>query len=432
MPNEFGGPSATSSLLTGVGTSLMDALAQNFKDERSKEEKDKQFDYEMLMRAMSTMKEDLTPSQVSEILMRGVDIFKPKGHGGVKENIKQIFGGYPQHQPEAGRIMGDVTNKPRLSVQMPTQTATPGGTGEDQVRARTVTVPPPPQSRPELTYRELDMEEEAQKQGLMLERQQALQDDRFRQQEQLTKVRTDEAIRRVKAVLPMQEQWRAERKLAEKAYIVAQQTGKSPTDPTVLKQAADELEYEYKMRVENHKAKLAYYEERNKKMKADIQAANERIAIARQHLSQTKQNADRKLPQIQQADSEINKLMNEAQRMRVLAGQAWGNYSATGDEQWKRQAEASDAEAEQYETEAKGKVVFKENYLKWHDEQKPGAGTGGGVKLPNAPGSGRQGTKLTVAEATAGLRRRHPDWSDAQVTAAVEEERKKPNSRIAQ
>lgn len=399
MANPFGGPSATGALFTGMASSIMDSLKSEHEKRQEEEKRSKEMDYQLLMAALEKLQPNLTPSQASEILTRGVDIFKPKGHGGIKENIKEIFGGGQPYEMQGGKIIQDVMSKPRLNVKGPDI----AGSGAPATFPNAnITLPPPPvmhTTHPELTYREQEMADEAQKQELILKRQTAMEDEREKHRQADIKLRTDEAVRKVAATLPMQEQWKAQRKVSEKAYQIAASTGRSVDDPEVIKQAAEEIQYEAQMRKEDHMARLENYKQRNEKMKADIAAANARIDIARQRLSTTNQKSYKELPQIKQADAEIQRLMNESQRTRILASQAWGNYAADGNAQWKRQAEQLDAEADKYETEAKTKVALKESYIEWYE------GTGakpGGVKLPNAPGRSKGAAKLTEAEIRAG------------------------------
>lgn len=392
MANIFGGPSAKGAFLTGTASSVLGGLAQNYKDEREKEERDKMIDYQLLMKALEAMHDDMTPSAVQEVLTRGADIFKPKGHGGIKENIKGIFGGQQPHQMESGDILKGAMQKPRLNVQQPTQTAQPGGTGVDQVRARTVTLPPPPQSKPESTYREQGIEDEIRKSDEILRRQMTMEDLRNEHRDKQRREQNDAILKRYVDEFKIKDTATAERDIDKRAALYGDYR-----DPDNRERARADLAAENKQKVDMLKARMTELQNREKDRVERRKIAEHRIAIAerRDRRAQASGKGD---PWVTQADSKIKMYTNLATAERKKAADAYAAAgAATGDTatQWLEQAEAFNKQAEADENIVDETVNGKAEYLEGRGNPWPGKG---GVKLPNAP-TGQTVTMKQVQDA---------------------------------
>lgn len=152
--NPFSSGGGKKAFLVGLATSTLDAFNKQHETDQLEEKKRKDFDYQLLMDALKARVStgNITQSEVNEIMQRGVDIFKPKGHGGIKDRLKELFGKPDPYEMQSAGIMRDVGNKPRANVagpptQMP---ATIGGA---------ISLPPfqVPTTRPEPTLGEQDM-----------------------------------------------------------------------------------------------------------------------------------------------------------------------------------------------------------------------------------------------------------------------------------
>ena len=396
MANVFGGPSSGQAFGVGLASGIMGGLKDEYERSHAEEEKNKQIDYEILMKALEQMKPDLTPSQAAEIMTRAVDIFKPKGHGGIKQNIKDIFGGRPQYEPQSGQIINDVRSKPRLQV----------GT-EANLPSLPSILPPgvqlpnaPTQQRIEggldtpiyeKTYREQEIEDYGARQQAMEERQLAVEQAKSLAREQARQAQNAEIRARYREQMGIKSDAAFDlvvrKKMAELGLYED-----TPENRTLAAEAARQDREDKKLLVQN---RIEYNRARIKKMDADISNAQERIKIARARMSNVSQTAFDKDPQIKGAWAKVQQYKQQAASLRTEAAILHGKSVEAGyDAAMQRQAEDLEVEAEKAETEIQNLIVFIEGRRK---------NLAGEVTLPNAPkGAPRKGAvKLTAAEILA-------------------------------
>jgi len=171
MANQFGGPDATTTFLTGLASSTMNAFKEDSDRQKAEDYHAQMIDHDMLMRALDQVQKDdtLTPSQraaaTQEIMQRSVDIFKPKGHGGIKDSLKQLLGQGERYVPQGVGTALQAGQKPRLQIGTlggGTEPSTFGLGDPDPMtgQRQQVTLPPPP-TMPvfERTYHEQELQD---------------------------------------------------------------------------------------------------------------------------------------------------------------------------------------------------------------------------------------------------------------------------------
>lgn len=377
MANQFGGPSASQSFLTGLAASTMDAFKQDHDKQESEDSQKKQIDYQLLMRAMDHINKDdsLTPSQrnaaTQEIMNRSLDIFKPKGHSGIKDKLKGLFGGDQPYQPQGvGSILTSAGQRPKAQVQAPVETG-PG------IRPRTVTMPAPPQS--ELTYREQDIQDEATKQRDILNRQMMVEAQRDEARRNQRKEQNTAILERFKTENDIKDDAKATLKLRERAAIFG-----DPDDPTNQERARISLQQELEQKKQESQQKIEVQRTRIKQINEAIVNARTRIAqsAAKLGIAQSKRFNDD--PQVKGAWKKVDEYKSEAQRLRTQAAIVYGK----GDSE---QADSLNRQAESAETAMQGVI----NNIEQRIQQM------GGVKLPSAPSAGGRSVKRSDINARA-------------------------------
>src|SRR5207302_307263 len=130
-------------------------------------------------------------------------------------------------------ILHDAEARPRFYVQQPTETATPGGAGAEQIRSRTVSLPAPPQSAPEKTFREMDIETEDRKAANVLTRQMTLEREKENFKQQQWQKQNDAVNQRLQERFKLKSKEEAEKKVNERSMMLAISLGRESTDPEV-------------------------------------------------------------------------------------------------------------------------------------------------------------------------------------------------------
>lgn len=364
MATPFGGPSPEQSFLVGLASSTMDAFKSEHDKNLAEDYHAKSVDYDLLMKALKTVQDDdqLTPSQRSaatqEIMQRSVDVFKPKGHGGIKENLKGLFGGGERYVPQG---VGDILTRQRpvLDVETP-------GVVKSQGPAEfgNVTLPPPPDMnyqlpQPEKTYHEQELQDYESKQGFMLDRQMALE-----KQKELTKNAAREAQNK-----EVRERMRERFHLksdAEADLLVKRQLSKMglfEDTPANRALAAEDLRQEREQKIKESNSKVALNVQRVKGIQARIGDAQERlkqgwarIGQGSTRLAQQKQKMFDNDPQIKGSWSKVHEQIGFAKTAMDQAILLRSQYADTGDENALQQAMEYERQADGFETKAQGVI----------------------------------------------------------------------------
>lgn len=389
MPNEFGYPTAKASFLTGLLGSTMGYFKQQHDQQQAEDLQRKQMDYQLLMAAMKQLEPNLTPSQAGEIMTRATDIFKPKGHGDIKDRIKEVFGiGQTPYQMQSGNIIQDVTHKPRVQVgtemqNEPTPSVFDAGPGFPKV---TLPGPPMPETaKPiyEQTYREQELADRERLIDAQTERQLAVEERRNKDRLEYRDHQNAAILDRFKQETGIKEDAFAQRKLRERASLFG-----DPDEPTNLERARTSLQEELKQKKLIGDSKIEYNKQRIAQMDQTIKLAQERVRIAAQKLGSSKAANWNNDPQIKGAWKKVDQYKSEAQRLRTEASILHAKLDDEG-------AAIADQKAEQAEKAMQDLIDNIENRI--YNLNNP-------VKLPGPPtgrGTNRGGVKLTEAEIRA-------------------------------
>lgn len=401
------GPGATQSLLTGLAGSLADNFKQESDRRRDEDAKRQNMDYEILMRALETMKPDLTPSQVSEIMTRAVDIFKPKGAGKVKDQLKMIFGGGAgPYEMQGESVLQDVLSRPRKQTGTSMENeATPSVFTDPYGKTTVLPGPPMPETaKPEYeqTFRERGISDEERKFGYQLDkqrianeqimqRQAALEDRRQRGRLDLQSNNFAQQIRR----MGVGAQLKAEAKFRERRGMIAAQIPNA-SDEQIDQATWDSLNEDVGLRQDLMREQIKASQQRQSESANRIRQADERIAIAEQRLKAvgSKTSLD---PQVKAMQAQAKSFLSVATQMRKNYSTVMANFAAATT-QADRDAALAQAQgflnaAEENEKAAQGLA----------DEIEARLDSMGAVPLRanRAGGSNRSGGKLTEAEIRA-------------------------------
>lgn len=380
-------PNPGLAFLTGLTSSTMGTFKQQHDDQQKEDARAKQIDYELLMAGLEQMKPNLTPGQAKEVLTRAVDIFKPKGHGGIKDRLHEMFGGHQPYEPQAGNILSDASSKPRLSIAQPTQTAIPGSDGGG-VRARTVTMPPPPQSTPELTYREQELADKERLIDAQTTRQLAVQEARSNDQKEQIRLRNDAITVRHMNEFGIKDKAKATLALRTRASLY---NPANPDDPEAMNLAAESLKGEIndkrdmsKSRIELNKRRLTEIDDKLKVAWARVDVAKTNAAA---HAQAVKYKED---PQWKGMWSKASTDAAAAKLLRTQAAIAHSKFNTEGDEGLFKQATDLEGQAKQLEDDMQKQLDGMEN----REYTMSGGTKMGGVTLPGNPAlSGTRGQR---------------------------------------
>jgi len=387
MANQFGGVSGGQAFTVGLLSSLFDTFKSDH-DKRQKEDFErKQIDYEMVMNAIKDPDwiATHTPSQRQFAMEKALDILKPKGHQDIKEKLKGLFGGGEQYNPQASGILHGADAKPRLNVQQPTETAAPGGTGADQVRSRTVSLPPPPQFSQEKTFGEMDIETDDRKAANVLTRQMTLEREKENFKQEQWRRQNDAVNQRLQERFKLKSKEEAEKKINERSMILATQLGRESTDPEVRRLAAAQLEGELQIKEQKDKEAIEVQKKRIEQINSNIAATKVRLQQSATRLSVTLQKRINDDPQVKGGWAKVNEYKSEAQRLRTQAAILYGKGDSEQAELLTKQAEGAETAMQ----DVVNKIEERQQLIS------------GQVKLPSPPSSRRGQVMLTEAEIRA-------------------------------
>lgn len=388
MANQFGGPTPATSFLVGLASSTMDAFKSDHERELAEDYQAKTIDHDLLMKALQQVQHDdtLTPSQrtaaTQEILQRSVDIFKPKGHGGIKDNLKNLFGGGERYQP---RGVGDILTKQRPKLDV--QASIPEGAAS-VTDSSGVTLPLPP--RPavdytvpgaEPTFRELDQSDEVNKQGAIMQRQLAVEHQRGLQRAAERKTQNDAVSARMRE--------RFHLKSDEEANLLIKRQlsklGLFEDTPENRAIAAEDYRQEHERKVQDQQVKLLLNQKRIQGIDASIVAGQERLkqGWARVRVSQARQESFNNDPQVKGSWVKVREYAGLAKTARTQAAILRGKFATTGNQVDLDYADELEKDAEGHEQ----KVQQIMNAIQERQDEL-GARSGAGVSLPSPPVAG--------------------------------------------
>ncbi len=406
-------PNPALAFLTGLTKSTMDT----FKDEHDKDEAERKrqqgVDYELLMAGMKQMEPNLTPSQAKEIMTRAVDIFKPKGHGGIKEKLAEMFGHGQPHEMMAGRILSEASQRPRMNVQLPDQTIAPDGGGS--TRLRTVTMPPPPQFEPEKTYHEQDIADDEHKYATQLNVALAKQDNAQKLRDQSRREQNQAIFDRHMKEIGAKDTNKISMRVRQKAYEI---NPSDPTNPETMQLAADQLLGETKQKQELAGTQIELNRRRLKEIDDKLKVAWARVDVAKTnagaHAQAVKYRDD---PQWKGMWLKAGTSAQAAKTARVQAAQMYSKFQADGDSDWLEEAKKFESVAEGLEADVQKQIDGMEQ-REYHMSggTKMGGVTTGGVSLPANPAS--------TARPSFNLRQWRTDHPNA-TAAEIDAKRKK-------
>ena len=392
MSNQFGGVSGGQAFTVGLASSMLDTFKSEHDRQQAEDFQTKQINYELLMRAMKHVEDDvdLTHSQreaaIGEIANRALDIFKPKGHAGIKENLKSIFGGGQRYQPvNVDDIIKGASQKPRLNV--PT-TVVEGGGAPSTFPNTGVTLPPPPSMtamRPEKTFREMDIETEDRKASNVLTRQMTLEHEKENFKQQQWQQQNDALNQRMRERFKLKSNEEAEKKINERSMILATQLGRESSDPEVRRLAAAQLEGELQVKEQKDKEAIELNRKRIEKINSDITATKTRLQQSAARLSITIQKKINDDPQVKGGWAKVNEYKSEAQRLRTQAAILYGKGNSEQAALLTQQAEGAEAAMQ----DVVNRIEERQRLMS------------GEVRLPQPPSGHRRTTKLTEAEIRA-------------------------------
>ena len=385
MPNEFGGPTAKASFLT----SLLGSTMGYFKDEHDKNQaedlKRKQMDYQILMAALEQMKPNLTPSQAGEILTRATDIFKPKGHTGVKERITEMFGRHDPYQMQGGQILKDVGQMPRKQIDLavdPSAAPSVFDTGYGKV-----TLPPPPEIPVyEPTYREQELQDKERLIEANTDRQLAVEERRALNRRIERTAQNKAIVERTKEVLGIKEDYAVMRKLRERAAIY---NPSDPTDPEAMATAAASLQDELEQKKQLGQQKIEHSKRRLEQLDEGLKLARQRVDNAAKRLGATKATNWNNDPQVRGAWKKVDQYRNEAGRLRTEASIRYSEGDTEGGEILTGEAEKAEATMQDIVNGIEERIRI----------------MSGGVTLPN-PNIGGRNTGVTLEGAINAFRQK--------------------------
>lgn len=391
MANEFGGPSPTTSFLAGLASSTMGAFKEDHDRELAEDFQRKTIDHDLLMKALQTVQNDdnLTPSQrtaaTQEILNRSLDIFKPKGHGGIKENLKNLFGSGERYQPQGvGDLLTRAGQRPKADVTG----VVDGGAPQviDHGNNPSVILPAPPSMAyrypgAEATYREQDLQGKERIIDANTTRQLAVQEAKNHAQRELNTQKNAEWIQRN----GIRDAAKATLKLRQLASAYG-----DPNNPDNLELARQQMQSEMTEKKALVDARIALSQTRIKGINAGIDAAKQRIEIAKKGLSLRQQQRWDADAQVKGAWKKVDQYKSEAQRLWGLSAVAHGKYAKSGYQDEGALTEAQDYERQAQEAESVLQGVI--NNIQVQQEAKQG-----GVSLPAPPSSRRSGATLEGA-----------------------------------
>lgn len=368
-------PSSKLAFLTGLATSTMGAFKEDYDRRRKEDEQKKQMDYQLLMDAlkMRVQTGNITPTEMNEILTRGVDIFKPQGHGGIKEQLGQIFGGGKPYEPQAGNILASAKPKADIKVEGQTEPIEFGGG---------VTLPPPPpMTYHEPTLREQDLQEKEKTYGFQLDKALAIEDARDAHRQAQRREQNQAILERHLAEIDAKDQNKVTLQIRQRA---AEIMPSDPDNPQATEIAAQQLRNERAQKQELAQSRVELNKKRLTQIDANIESARARIDIAKQRLGAAQATHWDKDPQVKGAWAKVSQYKEQAKTLRTQAAIAYSKGDEDG-------AKILEAQAEIAESTMQGvinNIEQRVNYLN------------GGVRLPNPPGR-KSGVKLTEAEIRA-------------------------------
>ena len=370
-------PSSKLAFLTGLATSTMGAFKEDYDRRRKEDEQKKEMDYQLLMDAlkMRVQTGNITPTEMNEILTRGVDIFKPQGHGGIKEQLGQVFGGGKPYEPQAGNILAGA--KPKADVRVE-------GGDQPSVFSGGVTLPPPPpMTYHEPTLREQDMQEKEKTYGFQLEKALAIEDARDAHRQAQRREQNKAILDRHLAEIDAKDQNKVTLQIRQRA---AEIMPSDPDNPQATEIAAAQIRNEREQKLELGQTRIALNEKRLTQIDANIESARARIDIAKARLGAAQATHWDKDPQVKGAWAKVAQYKDQAKSLRTQAAVAYSKGDTEG-------AAALEQEASKAETVMQDVINNIEQRIKYLQ---------GGVTLPNPPGRSRKsGTKLTEAEIRA-------------------------------
>jgi hypothetical protein len=387
MANQFGGVSSGQAFTAGLLSSLFDTFKSDHDKQQKEDFERKQIDYEMVMNSIKDPDwiATHTPSQRQFAMEKALDILKPKGHQDIKEKLKGLFGGDQPYSPQASGILHDANSRPRLNVQQPTETATPGGVGADQIRSRTVSLPAPPQFATEKTFGEMDIETEDRKAANVLTRQMTLEREKENfKQAQWTK-QNDAVNQRLQERFKLKSKEEAEKKINERSMLLATQLGRESTDPEVRRLAAAQLEGELQVKEQKDREAIEVQKKRIEQITSNIAATKTRLQQSATRLSITVQKRLNDDPQVKGGWAKVNEYKSEAQRLRTQAAILYGKGDSEQAAALTQQAEGAEAAMQ----DVVNKIEERQQIMS------------GQVRLPSPPSSRRGATRLTEAEIRA-------------------------------
>lgn len=368
-------PNSGLAFLTGLTSSMMGSFKENYDRERDDERRAKDTDFKLLMAALEQLKPDLTPSQAQDILSRAVDIYKPKGHGGIKDKLGELFGRGRGYEPQAGNILGSIPSK-KIAVGTVTGSQEPSKLGD-------VTLPAPPEmpyKKAEKTYRELDQEDLATKYGLQLQKQMAFEDQRQENRLQLQEQRNKDIISRVRELYKYKSDIDAEKDLLKRAALY---DPSNPRNPEAMTRAAQDLQQEADVKKQYLQTRIEYQKKRLTQIDEGLKLAQQRIENARTNAGSRAANFNND-PQVKGAWAKVNQYLQQGKSLRTQASLRYADGDEEGAQKLIDQAEIVEQSAQQVIDGIEQRV----NSLR--------SGTPSGT--PQKSSSRRSGTKLTRDE----------------------------------
>lgn len=331
-------PNSGLAFLTGLTSSMMGSFKENYDREREDERHAKDTDFQLLMAALEHLKPGLTPSQAQNILSRAVDIYKPKGHGGIKDKLGELFGRGPGYEPQSGKILGEM---PKAKVDVGTVTGS-----QEPSKLGDVTLPPPPEmpyKTQEKTYRELDQEDVANKYGLQLQKQMAMEEQRQSNRLEMQEQKNKDIISRVRELYKYKTDLDAEKDLLKRAALY---DPSNPRNPDAMVRAAQDLQQEADVKKQYMQTRIEYQKGRLTQIDESLRLAKERIEIARKGAGSKAANFNND-PQVKGAWVKVNQYLQQGKSLRTQASLRYADGDETGAQKLIDQAEIVERSAQQ-------------------------------------------------------------------------------------
>lgn len=374
-------PSGSTAFLSSLAKSTIDT----FRDEHENDEKERKraqgIDYELLMAGLKQLEPDLTPTQAKEIMTRAVDIFKPKGHGGIKDKLAEMFGHGHPYEMQSARILRDVSSQPRAVTSTPAPVTPPDGGGG--TRLRTVTMPPPPIMQREKTYREQGLADDQTKVGFQLDKALAVEEARAANRKADIKTRNDEVLKRHMQETGQKDEAKALLPLKQRAALFG-----DPNDPDTLERARVSLQSELADKRDLSKSRIELNRRRLTEIDDKLKVAWARVDVAKQNAATHAQSVKFKDdPQWKGMWSKASSDAQAAKLLRTQAAIAHSKFQTEGDEALLKQATDLEGQAETFEADMAKQLSGLED----REYTMSGGTKMGGVTLPDNPASkGRQ------------------------------------------